>query len=502
VPAITTIRFGKFAQVAALGWSGFAQANNGVVGPGSCNEAGFVGVLNAVQSTGGGTITFNCGTAPTTIVVSTHRQISSAVTIDGGNRIVFDGNGASAFFLVSQGQQLTLRGMTLTRGTHTSISALQSDAGTLVIENSTISNTGPTFPAIMSNGWLTLRSSILRDNAAGQFSGGALYVTGETRIEQSTLVNNTSNYGGGAIFQSGGSLIIVDSTFSANHGFEGGAILVVGPTTTTTIANSTFSDNSGGYGGAIEFGNSATQVRNSIFIHNNASGLGGAIYTFGETLNIDGVQFTENDSAEGGGAIGCTPGGFAKVRNSMFAGNSAPNGGAIAGSLELDAVNVTFHANRATGTNGVGGAIAVSSPTAGRLAYATIDGNIAASAGGIFGNLVVSASLIASNSGGNCGGSVTSLGYNVVDNADCVGFTETGDLHNASLPLSTPGNFGGPTLTQAPLAGNAGIDRIPLAECTNSYDQRGAVRPAGAGCDSGAFEVGAEIDRLFVDNFE
>ena len=40
-----------------------AWAANGVVGPGNCNQAGFDSVLAAVDGSGGGTITFNCGTA-------------------------------------------------------------------------------------------------------------------------------------------------------------------------------------------------------------------------------------------------------------------------------------------------------------------------------------------------------------------------------------------------------------------------------------------------------
>ena len=65
------------------------QAANGVVGPGNCNYAGFSSVLATVDGSGGGTITFNCGTA--TITFAGYKQISNAVVIDGGGTITFDG---------------------------------------------------------------------------------------------------------------------------------------------------------------------------------------------------------------------------------------------------------------------------------------------------------------------------------------------------------------------------------------------------------------------------
>ena len=48
---------------------------------------------------------------------------------------------------------------------------------------------------------------------------------------------------------------------------------------------------------------------------------------------------------------------------------------------------------------------------------------------------------------------------------------------------------GGPTATHALLPGSPAIDAIPAAQCAVADDQRGAPRPAGPGCDSGAFEV-------------
>jgi len=93
------------------------QAANGVVGPGNCNYAGFSSVLATVDGSGGGTITFNCGTA--TITFAGYKQISNAVVIDGGGTITFDGGGNSGFFQSSFGSTLVLKRLTLQHSVYT-----------------------------------------------------------------------------------------------------------------------------------------------------------------------------------------------------------------------------------------------------------------------------------------------------------------------------------------------------------------------------------------------
>ena len=58
-------------------------AADAIVG-GACEEAEFNAALNAVQSSGGGTITFDCGAVPFQINFSGIKNIYSNVTIDGG----------------------------------------------------------------------------------------------------------------------------------------------------------------------------------------------------------------------------------------------------------------------------------------------------------------------------------------------------------------------------------------------------------------------------------
>lgn len=127
----------------------------------------------------------------------------------------------------------------------------------------------------------------------------------------------------------------------------------------------------------------------------------------------------------------------------------------------------------------------------------TVAGNSAPlGGGGIFngGVMTLKGTIVAKGSSGvNCtsvAGSMTSLGYNLSDDASCTFLTATGDLKNtaAGLVAGGPQDNGGPTKTIALLANSAAVDQIPAADCAVATDQRGTSRPQGAGCDIGAFE--------------
>lgn len=90
---------------------------------------------------------------------------------------------------------------------------------------------------------------------------------------------------------------------------------------------------------------------------------------------------------------------------------------------------------------------------------------------------------------------ITSFGYNHIADDTC-GLTEATDTESAGDPLlGALGANGGPTLTRLPAAGSPLLDAIEAGDCalgaaTNAgTDQRGVVRPQGAGCDIGAVEV-------------
>ena len=462
-----------------------ARATDGVVGPGNCNESGFASVLAAVDGSGGGTLTFNCGAAAT-ITFTSYKTIANAVTIDGSDRITFDGGNVSAWLQVFASANAVLKRLTLQHGVFNAVHALE-NFGTLTLVNVHVADSSSTESPIVNYNTLAVRSSM--------FSGN-------------TLSGATGN--GGAISNLSGTLEVRDSTFTANHAFDGGAIYIDPGSGAVRIDHSVFTGNTAGYGAGIETWGADVWVQNSTFNGNHAqAGDGGAMWSLQGQLVVNHSEFAGNTAATTGGAISCY-GGIMNVINSAFGSNqSGSHGGGIYSTCSFSALNVTFNGNSANGASSGGGAIYQSGSTNAVLTFATIANNSALFGGGLYndgataGVMSVGNSIVSDNTGGNCDGVLASNGYNLSNDNGCGGaFTGPGDVLNTPLPLQPFGNYGGPTSTQPPQAGNPAIDHVPIASCGFPTDQRDAARPAGAACDSGAVEVGGVIDRIFADGFD
>ena len=353
-----------------------AMATNAVVAPPNCNQAGFDAALAAVDGSGGGVLTFNCGTA--TITFTGYKQIAHSVTIDGGGTVTLDGGNTTPLFQFFGSSVVTLRRLTVQHGVLGDVHPLE-NFGTLTLD----------------------------------------------RVQ---VVNNVST---GSAIANYGSLIVQSSTLN---------------------------------------GNIAT------------------------------------DSSMDGGAINHS-GNFLRVDASTFNGNGAQrNGGAIYSSAAMSVVNSTFTANSA---GSGGGAIFQEGSGASKVAYATIVGNSAVYGAGVYNegsssaSLTISRSIVSANAAGNCDGVLATGGYNLSNGTGCGGvFTGPGDLINQTLPMGALANNGGPTRTMLPSVGNPAINHVPNAQCQIPADQRGGGRPVGAGCDSGAVEVGATLDLIFYDGFD
>ncbi len=81
---------------------------------------------------------------------------------------------------------------------------------------------------------------------------------------------------------------------------------------------------------------------------------------------------------------------------------------------------------------------------------------------------------------------ITSGGSNVISDGSC-NPNGTTDQSSTDALLGPLADNGGPTQTQALLAGSPAIDTASAGACPTT-DQRGVARPQGAGCDVGAFE--------------
>lgn len=374
--AYTNPMIRRLALAAAGLLSGAAAAADGVVGPGNCNEAGFDAVLATVDGSGGGTITFNCGTA--TIAISARKQIANRVTIDGGGTITLDGGNSSAFIQVYASAEVVLRRLTLTRGVFNAAHALE-NFGTLTLDRVRMLDNVSSESSVVNYGSLSVRRSTFSGNAATSATLGD----------------------GGAIANQGGELRVMGSTFAGNDaGHHGGAIFSTG---SMTIANSTFTGNDATAGaGVYQTDSGDATLTHVTIVSNNATQYGGGIYNEGSS-----------------------------------------------------------------GTS----------------------------------TLTIGRSIISQNTNGNCDGVLQSAGYNLWSGSTNCALSGPGDMQ-ASLPIGALANNGGPTSTMLPLAGSAAINHVPNGQCALPLDQRDASRPSGAGCDSGAVEVGGTLDLIFFDAFD
>jgi len=268
--------------------------------PSSCTEDAFT---QAVAK--GGIITFNCGSSPYTLVLSSEKTIASDTVIDGGNLV------------------------TLSGGSNVRILSI----------NSSYDQASPS---------LTVQKLTFAD--------------GHTTDAWNTT---STAKGGAAIYRLGGTLTVIDSTFTNNvapvtgQDVAGGAIDSIGGGT-TTIVGSTFKGNQASNGGAIGSLGSPLTLVDSEVSDNTATGNGGNPGNggngggividgensyFGMAVNLSGVKVTNNKGNAYGGGIFRTSyhGDTTTIDQCSFTGNSIPEQSpSLAGGLYLQGTNITM----------------------------------------------------------------------------------------------------------------------------------------------------------------
>jgi hypothetical protein len=254
--------------------------------PASCTSAAVVAAVAA-----GGVITFSCGPAPVTIIMTATATVgntSHLVVLDGGGKVTLSGSGKTQILSMNAGWE--------------------QQWPQLVVQNLTFTDA---------------------------YSG-----TQQT--------SGSSVYGGGAIFDEGGQLKVVNSAFVGNSCYAsgpdlgGGAIRAVGMylASPVYITGDTFTGNSCSNGGALSGLYANFDVINSLLTGNKAigwganpaqagtpgGGSGGAIYTDGDqyNLSVTGTVMRDNTAREGGGAIFFvvnSGGGTLRIESSTLQGN-------------------------------------------------------------------------------------------------------------------------------------------------------------------------------------
>ena len=265
-----------------------------------------------------------------------------------------------------------------------------------------------------------------------------------------------SGYGGGALFNGGGHVLLDDVAFTNNAGSPtpvGGAVSNVGGTLEMTDVS--FTGDSAAFGGGL-------------FVHS------GTVTGTGLTFANDG------DGSFGGGAV-FLAGGVTTLKNTTIVGSgwASSRGGGIensGGSLTL--VNDTFSGNLrgAIQTDQVGGATTsventiIGAGFSDNVDYGCVDAGRATNAG------PTTAAAI-----------TTDLGHNVDQDGHC-NLSLPSDFSNVDPKLASLADNGGPTQTQALIAGSPALDAAADADCP-ATDQRGTPRAQRPICDIGAFEA-------------
>lgn len=417
--------------------------------------------LAALQSSGGGALTFGPGTATIVLANGVLPAITKNTTIDGASRITISGGNASSILSVGSGATLTLKNITITRG--------------------------------FNNG-----------------DGGAIYNGGTLNVNNSKFLSNLASAtgGSGGAIVSYGPLNITNSEFAFNKAANGGAIYPRFAAAVTKISGSNLHDNEAtntmnGWGGAILLWDGAPVTIQTSTVNGNKARLGGAFYVFANsqlTLKTSNVNYNQAIAAGGSGGSGggIENTGTTTITDCTLAGNSASyTGGAIDNNhvYGLSLTNVTISNNSAE----FGGGIS-NTKGKGTLTNVTIVGNSASFNGGGIDNgtysgegLTLINTIVANSpSGGNCydmnAKTINSSGFNLSSDGTCNEFfDQPGDQNGVDPMLGDLAANGGPTSTRLPLAGSPAIDNGTTAGAP-ARDQRGFAR-AGAAPDIGAAEA-------------
>jgi predicted outer membrane repeat protein len=377
------------------------------------------------QLTGGGTVTFNCGTA--TVALGSTKTIAANTTIDGGGTITLSGNTVRRLFVVNNGVSLTLKNIVLKDASATDNvdGGAVRNLGSLTVSSSTFTNdrNTPGFSggAIYSSGTLHVSASVFDDNQAG--SAGAIWEQGGTATIDNTSFNldkatNTSPYGfGGAVLLTDNATgTITSSTFNQNTARQGGA-LHIRSGAHLTISDSTLTGNSStSEGGGIYSVGTLTQT--NVTLSGNSATVGGAIDTDG-TMTITNGTVSNNSANFGGGGIFNDHHAATTLTNVTISSNTVSNnfssvyGGGIENYGGLALTNSTLSGNSALSASnfGFGGGLYNNyypdNVTLTTITNSTITGNSAQTAGGGILNVTTVAitnSTINANSAGNGGG--------------------------------------------------------------------------------------------------
>jgi hypothetical protein len=302
------------------------------------NDAGSGSLRDAIASTpSGGTVDFQAGLTGTILLSGDRLWITKDLTIagPGADLITVSANSAGFASQVLEIGAFTVNisGMTIANGSHVDLAGGILNRGTLTVTNCTLSGNSATYGGgILNYGTLTVTNSTLSGNSAGALGGG-IWNQGTVTVTNCTLSGNSGGeFGGGITNAVGGTLTVISSTLTGNSA-------------------SVPSPYYGGGGGICTFG--SLTVTNSTFSGNSASGShsdGGGIFSAVDSSMVTVTSCTlSGNSTSGGDASGGGFRGSGLFRNTIIAGNTAPNAPDLFGDLGSQGYNLIGNIQGASG---------------------------------------------------------------------------------------------------------------------------------------------------------
>jgi hypothetical protein len=267
---------------------------------------------------------------------------------------------------------------------------------------------------------------------------------------------------------------------------EGGGVWLGYNASATIIRFKGYGNSAGETGGGIFNDEGNLELSNADLHANTAGSDGGGIYNTADgTATSRMVSLVSNQAFDAGGGIFNL--GMAHFYQSLFFRNIAAHGsggGAFNGSgagLLLD--NTTISSNIAA----LGGGGILNDHGNLQLNFVTVYSNESEGINNRNGETWIRNSIIAYNLDGECAGTpVDSSGYNI-DRGESCALDKPSDLSVTDpmlLPLAAGMSY---RSTHALQPGSPAIDSADPVRCAET-DQRGFIRPQGAGCDRGAHE--------------
>jgi len=419
---------------------------------------------------------------------------------------------------------IIVQGLTITGGDFNGTGGAINTVENLTLTNCVVSQSGATADGggiFSSNGGavpnsLTIQATTVSDNittspASIGEGGGIRKRFGSLVIENSTISNNKADRAGGGLSASDGNvdIQIQGCTFSQNQvtGFTSGGGAIVTMTANLNVTGSTISGNSAPSAGGIYARTTTTHLTDSTISTNTALLNAGGIYSTG-ALTITRSTVNGNMSASrAGGVYG--PSGTVTIIDSTISGNST-NSGAGVYAMTSDITNTTISGNTATSRGGalvnLGTATIRFSTITANTSGAGTPGAVVATGGGANPFTKVYSSIIAANTNADvtflgATNTFVSLGYNLIGSGTALPkFNQPGDQTGIANPMLGPlANNGGPTKTHEVLAGSPAIDAGDPAAIAGDAgvplsDQRGGAYVRvydGGGAPGGRIDIGA-----------